>query len=281
MIRNILPYFRIFYLIVLAFILILYFAYQDIENLKHEPKQSLLTITDTFTSDPVLRSVWLWISNIVAIIYAGSAPDQFSAYFKRSKSYLSSLRPGYKYETRKRELAVKILRLSSFTWPLFLNAVIFMIDGNYPATESNIPNYMYLAHYAFLILMVSFFSLKISSFVYLIWITDEEMRKIHAFKAKAALFFTFAFACPSMVVCFLLDGIVGGAKDLFCVFEYLTVLVIIIFSIEVWSGFRVLQKRKTEKFERKMIGGLEVEDKKRKEDRLIRVVVKTLSCQSN
>ena len=265
MLTTILPrHHRILYIVPISYLIVIILANtffkQDLQKID-ESNRKLLTVTSTFTYYKPLRWVWYYISLTCCILYGGLSPTYYKAYFT-SKFYLKTLHHVDKENPKstvngnkkskskcsltslicRRQLALRILTVCSVLWCMSLSVVIFLIKGRFPAKDANIQPYIWYIHYSsLLVLLISHF-LYMASFLYLLKISNPENKKIHDYATKLIIFIIYDFSI--FMMCFLVTlgnlffpNFLEKFWDATCFFEYLTVLCIMVWNIEIWRGF--------------------------------------------
>lgn len=248
MLTSILPnYYKFLYLVHTSYLLTLYFAnFHFLRDLQTTEEQNngrrLLTVTATFTYKKELRWVWYYISILCCIIYGGVAPAYYKAYFS-SFRFLKSLKPNRKLSI----LALRCLTCSSVAWSLCLSCVIFLIQGKYPAEEATIENWIWYNHFLVLFLFLVSCGVNFFSFLYLVSSSNTEMRINHHFKFKLFVAIFYVLSILMMIIYVILSSIYPHRaalfKDIVCLFEYTTVLCVMCFNGDVWSGFTYVKNK--------------------------------------
>lgn len=234
MIKYVLPYYRVFHIIPATSILVMLYSYQyEYKNLKRTSNK-LLTMTETFSSEPVIRAYWLFVTSFCTTVYSGFGPAEFEIFFEKN------LR-----KTPISKILYNIFQVSNFSWPIALNAVIFGMAGNYPASENSISTRMSNVHIGFLTLFLVLFLLKSLSFSALIYHCDPKLQKETGLSLKIFCNAVLLICCPIMGYCIIFECPEDTMlQDIFCVTEYIVMFTIMVFNAEVFRGFHLCENLK-------------------------------------
>merc|ERR1711879_160419 len=239
--------YKLLYIVPIVYVFTLIYANNfQIRNLQTESElgnhRVLLTVTATFTYHRQLRWIWLFLSLFTTVIYCGVAPRMFKQFFLNDKDYLNSVKfhKNIKEPEQHQPInkLVTFLNYSQVGWTLSLCGVVFLIDGTFPARESDIQDYIWSIHFVMLFGMLISLAVNIFCFFKLLHFADPEYRK-----NKHSIFRKYILAAGhflSVINMMIFGGIVkisGSLSwDFVCIFEYLVVLFEILFVIDEWSG---------------------------------------------
>merc|ERR1711988_769847 len=191
-------------------------------------------MTETFSSEPVIRAYWLFVTSFCTTVYSGFGPAEFESFFEKNLTKTPVCRTLY-----------NIFQISNFFWPIALNAVIFGMAGNYPANELTISTRMSNVHISFLTAFLVLFLLKSLSFSALISQCNTKLQKETGISFKIFCNVVLIICCPIMGYCILFESEEDTMlQDIFCVTEYIVMFTIMVFNAEVFRGFHLCVKFK-------------------------------------
>ena len=211
------------------------------EDLHWSDDRMLLTVTSTFAYHREMRWVWLWLVQFVSVMILSNVRTVGRHFMFFCEMFQVS--PTWCY----------YLQISEILWPLSLSAIVIFIQGRPPKMQrsSDISKLIWSLHYIFVILMVIGVLGVMISVNTILKKSPKEIQKAHRYVFKRVMTGGFLLCAVSMITL----GITATLKDPMgenpestiywdCMtgFEYISILLIMLYNLDVFAGMRNIEK---------------------------------------
>lgn len=252
-------YYQLLYTIPAVYTLMLIYAnHWTREELFWSKERQILTVTSTFAFNREMRWVWLWLIQFVSVMMLSNVRTVSRHFTFLCERFNVSHSWCY------------LLKTSFIVWPLSLSAIVIFIQGDAPRMNrvSNISPLIWTMHYVFVLMMVvGVFGVMISIHMVLKKCPNNlnQIQKAHRFTWKRMISTSFAFCAFAMIglgVAATLKDPMGESPDtaifwdLMTAFEYISILLLMLFAVDVFAGVRKLEELVTSLDDRMMTDSL-------------------------
>jgi len=252
-------YYQLLYIIPAVYTIMLVYAnHWTREELFWSAERKILTVTSTFAFNREMRWVWLWLIQFVSVMMLSNVRTVARHFtFLCERFHVS-------------HSWCHLLRTCFIIWPLSLSAIVIFIHGDAPQMKriSNISPLIWTMHYVFVLMMVVGVSgVMISIHMVLKRCPKSlgQIQKAHRFTWKKFISISFSFCAFAMIalgVTATLKDPMGKSPetaifwDLMTAFEYISILLLMLFAVDVFAGVRKLEQLVTSLDDRMMTDSL-------------------------